>query len=82
MKYIWVTLHGIDVSVLCVNDMTKAQAGESRRSQDKHYSDVIMSVMASQITCVSIVCTTVTSAADQTKHQSSALLASVRGIHR
>ena len=47
-----------------------------------HYSDVIMSTMASQITGVSIVYSTVCSGADQRKHQSSASLAFVRGIHR
>ena len=47
-----------------------------------HYSDVIMGVMASQITRVSIVCSTVCSVADQRKHQSSASLAFVMGIHR
>ena len=41
-----------------------------------------MSAMASQITGVSIVCTTVCSGADQRKHQSSGSLAFVRGIHR
>ena len=38
--------------------------------------------MASQITGVSIVCTTVCSGADQRKHQSSASLPFVRRIHR
>ena len=47
-----------------------------------HYSDVIMGAMASQIIGVSIVCSTVCSGADQRKHQSSASLAFVRGIHR
>ena len=47
-----------------------------------HYSDVTMSVMASQITCVSIVYLTVCSGADQRKHQSSASLAFVREINR
>ena len=46
------------------------------------YNDVIMSAMVSQITTVSIVCLTVCSCADQRKHQSSASLAFVRGIHR
>ena len=41
-----------------------------------------MSATASQITGASIVCTTVFSGADQRKHQSSAPLAFVRGIHR
>ena len=43
-----------------------------------HYSDVI----ASQITCLTIVYSTVYSRADQRKHQSFAPLAFVRGIHR
>ena len=47
-----------------------------------HNNDVIMSTMASQITSVSIVCSTVCSSADQRKHQSSASLAFVNGIHR
>ena len=47
-----------------------------------HYSDVIMSAMASKITGVSTVCSTICSGADQRKHQSSASLAFVRGIHR
>ena len=47
-----------------------------------HYCDVIMSVIASQITGVSIVYSTVYSGADKRKHQSSASLAFVRGIHR
>ena len=47
-----------------------------------HYSDVIMSTMASQITSLSIVYTTVYSGADQRKYQSPASLAFVRGIHR
>ena len=47
-----------------------------------HYSDVIMGAMASQITCLAIVYSTVYSDADQGKYQSSASLAFVRGIHR
>ena len=46
------------------------------------YNDVIMSSMASQITSLTIVYSTVYSRADQRKHQSSASLAFVRGIHR
>ena len=46
-----------------------------------HYSDVIMSTMASQITNFMIVYSTVYSGADQRKHQSAASLAFVRGIH-
>ena len=47
-----------------------------------HYSDVILSAIASQITDVSIVYSNVCSGADQRKQQSSASLAFVRGIHR
>ena len=47
-----------------------------------HYGDVIMSAIASQITSLTIVYSTVNSDADQRKHQSSASLAFVWGIHR
>ena len=47
-----------------------------------HYYDVIMTTVASQITSLKIVYSTVYSDADQRKHQSSASLAFVRGIHR
>ena len=47
-----------------------------------HYSDVIMGGIASQITSLTIVYSTVYSDADQRRHQSSASLAFVRGIHR
>ena len=47
-----------------------------------HYTDVIMSEVASQITSLTIVYPTVYSDADQRKHQNSASLAFVRGIHR
>ena len=48
----------------------------------KLYSDVIRGAMASQITSLTIVYSTVYSGAGQRKCQSSALLAYVRGIHR
>ena len=47
-----------------------------------HYDDVIMNAIASQITSLMIVYSTVYSDADQSKHQSSASLAFVWGIHR
>ena len=46
-----------------------------------HYCDVIMGVNASQITSLTIVYSTVYSDVDQRKHQSSASLAIVWGIH-
>ena len=54
------------VRVLCCD----WKPGISRRST--HYSDVIMSTMASKITDVSIVDSHICSGADQRKHQSSA----------
>ena len=47
-----------------------------------HYNDVIMRVMASRITSLTIVYSSIYSGSDQRKHQSSASLAFVRGIHR
>ena len=47
-----------------------------------HYDDVIMGAIASQITSLTIVYASVYSGADQSKHQSSASLAFVWGIHR
>ena len=49
---------------------------------DSHYNDVIINAMASQITGVTIVYSTLHSGIDQRKHQSSASLAFVWGIHR
>ena len=48
----------------------------------RHYNDVIMSAMASRITSLMIANSTVYSGAYQRKHQSSASLAFVWGIHR
>ena len=47
-----------------------------------HYSDVIMNLMASQITSVATFYSTFQSGADQRKHPSSASLSFMRGIHR
>ena len=56
---------------------------EGRNLNDEfHSDDVIMGTIASQITSLTIVFSTVYLDADQRKHQSSASLAFVRGIHR
>ena len=47
-----------------------------------HYSDIIISTIASLITSLAFVYSTVYSDADQRKHQSSSSLAFVWGIHR
>ena len=51
-------------------------------SSGVHYIDVIMTTRASQITSLTVVYSTVYSDTDQSKHQSSASLAFVWGIHR
>ena len=48
----------------------------------KHYDDVIMTTIASQTTSITVVYSIFYSGVDQRKHQSSASLAFVRGIHR
>ena len=48
----------------------------------QHYDDVIMTTIASQITSLTVVYSIVYSDADERKHQSSASLAFVWGIHR
>ena len=48
----------------------------------KHYRDVTMGAIASQITGARIVYSTVCSDADQRKHQSSVTMVFVQGIHR
>ena len=52
-----------------------------QRLEQTFCNDVIMSATASQITSLTIVYSTVYSGADQRKHQRSASLAFVRGIH-
>ena len=47
-----------------------------------HYDDVIMTMLASQITSLTVVYSIVYSGVNQRKHQSSASLAFVRAIHR
>ena len=55
---------------------------ENPTNMPSHYNGVIMSAMASQITSLNVVYSTVYSGEDQRRHQSSASLAFVRGIHR
>ena len=66
----------------CVHTSRLHSTGTLNIIRHNLYSDVIMGAMASQITSLTIVYSTVYSGADQRKHQSSASLAFVRGIHR
>ena len=71
--------------LLAYNHMV-SESGFKVRSEagliKQHYNDVIMGAIASQITSLTIVYSVVYSEADQSKHQSSASLAFVRGNHR
>ena len=55
---------------------------EQREQFQFHYDDAIIRTMATQFTSLTIVYSAVYSGADQRKHQSSASLAFVLGIHR
>ena len=66
--------------VFYVEVLNRAEnAGEKYRN---HYDDFIMDTMASHISSLTIVYSTVYSGADQSKHQSFASLAFVWGIHQ
>ena len=67
--------------------MDEVESGESFSIPDVrlhafHYIEVIMIPMASQVTSLTVVYSTVYSDADQSEHQSSASLAFVWRIHR
>ena len=67
----------------CDNSITNAlELPQSWAKLSIHYDDAIMGTMASQITSLTIVYSTVHLGVDQSRHQSSASLAFVRGIHR
>ena len=66
----------------CLPLMTRSIHTERIVRQQSHYIDVIMTTMASQITSLAVVYSTVYSDADQRKHQIPASLAFVCGIHR
>ena len=68
----------------CIILTSHKRQGVSNHCQSwpTHYNDVIMGAISSQITSLTIVYSTVYSDADQRKHQSSASLAFVWGIHR
>ena len=70
------------LSMVGLKSIYVSKRGPEASFTDIHYDDVIMSEIASQITSLTIVYSTVLSGADQSKHQSSASLAFVWEIHR
>ena len=65
-----------------LSELLALQHATMTSGKHKHYDDVTMSTMASQITSLTIVYSTVYSSVNQRRHQSSASLAFVKGIHR
>ena len=83
------TIAGVSLSLIIwrhqaitCNRVDLSSMGPSDIRLSAHYRDVIMSSLASQITSLTIVYSTVYSRAGQRKHQSSASLAFVWEIHR
>ena len=74
----------ISISLICKYSFIRTTTSCRRVKMPPivHYGDVIISATAPQITSLVIVYSTLYSGADQRKHQSSASLAFVWGIHR
>ena len=88
---LWVPSHYLNQCWVIVNGTlrNKLQWNSNQNTKvfihenaSQHYDDIIMIAMASQITNLTIVYSTVYSDADQRKHRSSASLAFVWGSHR
>ena len=77
-----ITEIGAPVTISSENELGDYADFDLLVSNSMYYNDVIMSTMVSQITSLTIVYSTFHSCVDQRKHQSSASLAFVRGIHR
>ena len=58
------------------------QRGTDDHANTQYYSDAIMDAIASQITCLTILYSTIYSSADQRKHQSFASLALCNSPHK
>ena len=74
---------GSGIGIIChIRTEPKQSCRQLETPLNEHYGDVKMGAIVSQITSLTIVYSTVYLDADQRKHQSSASLAFVRGIHR
>ena len=88
MSTLWSHVHIFSLTLSGKNQciwFVKVNCGFAINTKAKtmaHYIDVIMTTMASQITILTVVYSIVYSGVDQGKHQSSASLTYVRGIHR
>ena len=84
--FVVTTHHIVQWPIHIINVLTSMQHTNKNKivvfSMPSYYSDVIMTTISSQITSLRTVYSSIYSDADQRKHQSSASLAFVRGIHR
>ena len=78
----WISSHTSQAMWLLIHVRIISRRWDDACAHKTHDFDVTMDPMASQITSLMIVYSTVHSGADQRKHQSSASLAFARGIHR
>ena len=72
----------MDADILSFKGAWSSAATSPNTELGMHYDDVIMTMLASQITSLTVVYSIVYSGVNQRKHQSSASLAIVRAIHR
>ena len=68
----------LPIIIICNDKHFALHNNDSHYGVPKHYNDIIMGAMTSQITSLTLVYSTVYSGADQRKRQSSASLAFVR----
>ena len=78
----WVCINGHSCPIHCTSMQGLTGHHNGLWVLCQHYDDVIMTMLASQITSLTVVYSIVYSGVNQRKHQSSALLAIVREIHR
>ena len=79
---VWAVFPGMMISIIKMRQLWDRLIFIMGIPMQVHYNDVIMGAIASQITSLTIVYSTVYSGADQRKHESSASLAFVWEIHR
>ena len=80
---IYIARYGVArLSYITTDSLNKLALCKPDYRVHQHYDDVIMTMLASQITSLPVVCSIVYSDVNQRKHQSSASLAFVREIHR
>ena len=81
-RYFKENIFNFSVSTVSADELGTGSSAGIMMIMFSHYSDAIMGAIASRITSLTIIYSTVYSGADQRKHQNSTSLAFVWGIHR